>query len=625
MHHLSFRTRALLCSALMSAPSPRVIEHTEPDSDHRRKTSWRNTANPKDFWPDDPSHPVKVALRTYSLSLSLSLGPALLPIALTLINRSSSLQTRLGAFKRVLGREAGLTGFPFAITVAVCGGIALKHFLETVLGVHHVDKQDDPEVRRQPVVASTFQQRTTVLSLATQAYSNMFNSTPSQKAFLSNILSSTIALYLLQKTRPSKTGSHQPFATFGLTLLFFCRATDAIVQHFLSVHPARKDDLFNIPANRMKTGPSGNLLLPVEGDVKTKKWHQSTAAWLDAVVFWACSARIMWCFFYQPHRLPPSYVKWISSLANVDKRLLDALRVMHSKEWVYGHSSTHSHLLTSYAKDRGYPSSWGDPQGLPACGGANADVIWKALGVPGRRGVGGLPCELLHSRVTTRWGLDNSCLTNVGVRFCLAFIEAVALYLPVHFFPLLFTRPSSILQRHRAIPALLAAIRSATFLSTFLSSYFFAACFTRTLVLAKLFPWIPHDVWDGPYGSVLAGSLTCGWSILIENKRRRGEMALYVLPRAIKASLPAKWTAGNHAGARLVERIVFVLSLASLLTFAAHEPESLRGLSRWTLAFVMKGRNAGFWKKHKEKIEHCPQTPISPSSNSISTQSVDHL
>jgi hypothetical protein len=125
----------------------------------------------------------------------------------------------------------------------------------------------------------------------------------------------------------------------------------------------------------------------------------------------------------------------ISSLANLDKRLLDALRVMRSKEWVYGHSSTHSHLLTSYAKDRGYPSSWGDPQGLPAYGGADADAVWKALGVPGRGGVGGLPCEFLHSRVTTRWGLDNSCLTNVGVRFCLAFIEAVALYLPVSVWP----------------------------------------------------------------------------------------------------------------------------------------------------------------------------------------------
>jgi len=102
-------------------------------------------------------------------------------------------------------------------------------------------------------------------------------------------------------------------------------------------------------------------------------------------------------------------------------------------------------------------------------------------------------------------------------------------------------------------------------------------------------------------------------------------MALYVLPRAVKAFLPAKWTAGNHPGARLAERIVFVLSLASLLTLAVHEPESLRGLSRWTIAFVMKGSNAEFWKKRKEQIETCPQTPISPSSNSISTQSVDRL
>lgn len=606
----------------MSAPSPRVIEPTEPDSDHS-KTSWRNI-NPKNLWPDDPSHPVKVALRTYSLSLSLSLGPALLPVALTLVNRSSSLETRLGSFRRVLRREVGLTGFPFAITVAICGGIALKHLLEEI-GVHNVDKQDDPEVRQQPVMASTFQRRATVLSLAAQACSGMSNSTPSQKAFLSNILSSTIALFLLQRTRLSKAGSRQPFSTFGLTLLFFCRATDAIMQHFLFVPSARKADLFNISANRSKpAGPSTDLLLPAEGDGKTKKYNRSIAVWLDAVVFWACSARIMWCFFYQPHRLPPSYVKWISSLANVDKRLLNALRVMRSKEWVYGRSSAHSHLLMSYAKDRGYPSSWGNPHVLPACG-TGADVVWKALGVPGRGGVGGLPCELLHSRVTTRWGLDNSCLANVGVRFSLAFIEAMALYLPVHFLPLLFTRPSSIFQRHRAIPALLAAIRSATFLSTFLSSYFFAACLTRTLVLAKLFPWILHDVWDGPYGSTLVGSLTCGWSILIENTRRRGEMALYVLPRAVKAILPAKWTAGNHAGARLAERIVFVLSLASLLTFAVHEPESLRGLSRWTLAFVMKGSNAEFWKKRKEQIDTCPQTPISPSSNSISTQSVDRL
>ncbi|OAX42961.1 hypothetical protein K503DRAFT_682140 [Rhizopogon vinicolor AM-OR11-026] len=385
----------------------------------------------------------------------------------------------------------------------------------------------------------------------------------------------------------------------------------------------RKARIFNLSANNSRelTGSKKLLSVAAEGDRKAE-WHQSTAAWLDTVMFWAASARIMWCFFYQPHRLPPSYVKWISSLANLDKRLLDLLRVIRSKEWIYGYSSAYSHLLISYVEDRGYPSSWGDPQVLPAFGGADADVAWKALGVPGRSGVGGLPCELMHSTVTTRWGLDNSCLINAGVRFSLGFIEAMALYLPVHFLPLLLTRPRSILRRHRAIPALLAAIRSATFLSTFLSSYFFAVCFTRTLVLAKLFPWIPHDVWDGPYGCVLIGSLTCGWSVLIENARRRGEMALYVLPKALRASLPPNWIASNHAGARLAERIVFILSLASLLTFAVHEPHSLRGLSRWTLAFVMNGSNAGFWKKGKREVATYPPTP---SSNSTSIQNLDRL
>jgi len=267
----------------MSAPSPRVIEHTEPDSDHI-KTSWRNIANTKNFWPDDPSHPVKVALRSYFLSLSLSLGPMLLPVALTLVNRSSSLETRVGSFRRVLRREAGLRGFPFAITVAVCGGIALKHFWE-VVGVHHVtvDKQDHSEVRQQ--------RRATVLSPAAQACLGMASSSL-QKAFLSNILSSTIALFLLQRARSSKAGSHRSFTTFGFTLLFFCRATDAIMQHILSVGSIRITDLFNISPNPSNlTKSSVDVPIPAKGDGKVKRWHQSTAAWLDTVVFWACSAR----------------------------------------------------------------------------------------------------------------------------------------------------------------------------------------------------------------------------------------------------------------------------------------------------------------------------------------------
>jgi hypothetical protein len=77
-------------------------------------------------------------------------------------------------------------------------------------------------------------------------------------------------------------------------------------------------------------------------------------------------------------------------------------------------------------------------------------------------------------------------------------------------------------------------------------------------------------------------------------------MALYVLPRALRACLSDSWIRSGKRGVASAERLTFVLSLSTLLTVAIHRPESLRGLSRWTLAFVMKGPNAGFWKRKRE-------------------------
>lgn len=69
-----------------------------------------------------------------------------------------------------------------------------------------------------------------------------------------------------------------------------------------------------------------------------------------------------------------------------------------------------------------------------------------------------------------------------------------------------------------------------------------------------MLPWIPHDFWDGPFGCAFAGSLVCGGSIWIEQGRRRGEMALYVLPRAIRACLPERWVSSGRKSVYIVER-----------------------------------------------------------------------
>lgn len=124
----------------------------------------------------------------------------------------------------------------------------------------------------------------------------------------------------------------------------------------------------------------------------------------------------------------------------------------------------------------------------------------------------------------------------------------------VHILPTLVRNPQKLLSVPHLVSTALSITRSATFLSTFVSSIWFAVCFTRTLVLARLFPWIPHDFWDGPFGCTFVGSLVCGSSIWIEDGRRRGEMALYVLPRAIRACLPEQWIRSRRKTVKLVER-----------------------------------------------------------------------
>lgn len=73
-------------------------------------------------------------------------------------------------------------------------------------------------------------------------------------------------------------------------------------------------------------------------------------------------------------------------------------------------------------------------------------------------------------------------------------------------------------------------------------------------MLARLFPFISHDFWDGPFGCIMAGCLMCGSSIWIEDGRRRGEIALYVLPRALRTCLPDAWVKSGNRVIRMVER-----------------------------------------------------------------------
>jgi hypothetical protein len=76
-------------------------------------------------------------------------------------------------------------------------------------------------------------------------------------------------------------------------------------------------------------------------------------------------------------------------------------------------------------------------------------------------------------------------------------------------------------------------------------------CLGRSLLLPRLFPSVSHRFWDAGLGPKL------GWSVFIEDKRKRAEMALYVAPRALMACAEmAKpgWASGGAPSALMAER-----------------------------------------------------------------------
>jgi len=281
---------------------------------------------------DDRNHPLQIALRTYSLCLSLSLGPVLLPAIFALAVHPKSFTARVSAIWRALSRELWPTGFASAITAAVGGGAALQR-LWNFLERRHTHRQ---------------------------AWVHYINSKLSlcQRAFLANVISSTLAVALLRRTRLRRLGGVSP--TLDLNLVLLVRALDALVQAFL-LRKGRGIAVQQAPApsrNGVASRPSSVSFTPpdtrmidTQSEDLAKEWQNKVAVHLDAFVFWASSARFVamqtivsmvfgsfillskdhvvlllstsevYCFclarglsdLMRGFRLPPSFMKWYVS------------------------------------------------------------------------------------------------------------------------------------------------------------------------------------------------------------------------------------------------------------------------------------------------------------------------
>jgi hypothetical protein len=233
-----------------------------------------------------------------------------------------------------------------------------------------------------------------------------------------------------------------------------------------------------------------------------------------SILFAASSATIMSAFFYAPSQLPYTYVRWIDRIAELDERLLHALQQARYGNFVYGKETGIAPLLGSLCKDLGLPEVWGDP----------------AKTIP-------LPCEVVHQ------GCGPNCEIHALWRFRRAFVRALGVYAPLQAIILLRTLRKQKTGRLNAVAKVsLDAMRSSAFLGGFVALFYYGVCLSRTRLGPKLFgsKTVTSQMYDSGL-CIAGGCLLCGWSVLFEAARRRAELMLFVLPRALGAWFPRRY------------------------------------------------------------------------------------
>lgn len=268
------------------------------------------------------------------------------------------------------------------------------------------------------------------------------------------------------------------------------------------------------------------------------------------MIFSLSSCIIMWAWFFKPHRLPRNYNEWISSAAQVDERLVQALRECREGTFVYGKDTGRADLLRGMCRDLNYPEVWGDP----------------AKAIP-------IPCELVHS------GKGKSCEWHALTRFSRGWFFAIRTYLLLNLLIILRQR----LTPKRIGRACVEASRSSAFLGGFIALFYYGVCLARTRAGPRIFSreTVTPQMMDGGI-CVGSGCLACGWSVLLEKPARRQEIAFFVAPRALATFFPRRYDRRH----RWREQLAFSVSVAILLTTAQMQPGRIRGVFGRLLAEV---------------------------------------
>ncbi|KAK9291383.1 hypothetical protein L1049_021126 [Liquidambar formosana] len=274
------------------------------------------------------------------------------------------------------------------------------------------------------------------------------------------------------------------------------------------------------------------------------KFHFWGSHWRhgDSLLFALACAQVMYSFVMRPESLPKSYKDFIQKTGPVAAPVYKAVRD-NCRGFPVDVAS-----LSAYLSDRK---------------GSNLVKLEQFPSI--------IPCSVIHPDT-------NSCLAHNTNAASATFRKTFPLYFSLTFVPFVVLH----LQKFMDAPArtcwlaLKGAVRSTSFLSAFVGIFQGVICLHRKVASKdhKLVYWV-------------AGGISA-LSILLEKKARRGELALYVLPRAGDSWWYILVNRHLLPDIKNSEVALFCMCMGGIMYYLEHEPDTmapfLRGLIRRFLA-----------------------------------------
>jgi hypothetical protein len=467
----------------------------------------------------------KPLLRAYALGYLTSVAPRLLGLLRTVRRTNRTWAAQLDQLRNILITSTQLNRFPTAAALIIGGATTLPALLVALVErfLTALLRRDRPRLGQRLIfcikASCSFLSAWLAFELLNRDEGWARKRAQSRSAAIVRQQEEPLPLDVNQ---PTQTPRHVRYAgkTIDFTLFAFCRALDVLII----------------------TAWTRSRAKPSHPEQRTPRLASLLRRTVDPAVFATSAAIIMWSWFYSPERLPRSYNHWISRVANIDSRLIQALRLARQGVFVYGQDNGQASLLAGLCHELGLPEEYGNP----------------AKTIP-------IPCELYHC------GAGKSCEVHALKRLWKSWEFAMGIYLPLQLITLIRARRSRSVRQ-----SLQAAAGSSSFLAVFVASFYYAVCLARTRLGPRILSpkTVTPQMWDSGL-CVLAGCLACGWSILLETPSRRQEIAFFVAPRALATILPRVYDKRHQKR----EQVAFASSVAVVLTaLSSSHGQNVRGV-----------------------------------------------